>query len=541
MKRYILLGSILVGGLVAIAFSLLRSNGADDRSASTPDLATGSPGAEDLDARAVGGQGSPDGPSKSAGPIVPPAPRRSTELGGSVRTGPGSEARKFAMDVKVVDDDLENPIAGAEVRVRGSGDEPSPGADRPGAIEMRLSTDREGRVRFERLPHATVEVEVVAAGFAPVRREIGVGSYDRIETIRMSAKGSVVGRAVDAGDHPIEGVLVTLLLQGESAAASADRVAESDAAGRFEIRGIDLKGEAAVNGRLVASHPDYADRPERSLAVLRASEVRSPDLVLSKMNPLLRGRVLTSESVPLSGITVHIAGAFGEREAATDKAGRFAVRVVPGAVSLEIEDRCLRNAGYFEALSVAEDRDLDVGDVLVDKPVLVLSGIVRFDDDSKGRGVQLALGRVTTVTDPDGLFRLELCDVPGASGSGLVANWTNRDGQAWTQDLPRPAFDSNDLELVLSEHGLVVEAREDGRALDERTAMTVKWRVDAVSLDGKDSGPAFGTPLKLSRSLRGKLRGTIEIAGFRVETFEHELVAGDFEAATTITVAVRRL
>ncbi len=269
------------------------------------------------------------------------AVRRALRRAADVAAGDTRHRRVLALD--------ETPVAGAEVRATTTGGQP---ADYLEVLQRAMGlggerrdsfrTDAGGRFEIPDLGPGHIDLEVTAAGFAPLRvpgLEIppAVPEVD-LGTVLLAPGVTLEGRITDAGGEPLAGVEVRisdqdpylfaqLLAGGRAQLPPAD--ARSDAGGRFTVvdrrRGEMLSLAASKPGYVVALIPGVRASSEEPIVVVMAAVGR------------LAGRVVDDDGQPVAGayLAFHPSRGADPAPAPTadpksDRDGRFAFDVVPG-------------------------------------------------------------------------------------------------------------------------------------------------------------------------------------------------------------------
>jgi len=261
------------------------------------------------------------------------APVATAALGGAVvdrRAHPVPEARVVAF-----------PLAG-------DGDA---GTTEAAPTPFETATDLSGRFRFARLPAGRYRVLVEAAGFPTAEQSPVVAPGDDV-SVRVDGEGrSIVGR-VHAGGVPAAGARVLLGPDG----GGPLRETATRAGGGFAFGGL---GAGRYALRAIG-----ADSASADLRAVEASDSPSPAPVALELLPgrRLSGRVIDDMGAALVDVPVRIEadrGAPGDDPlptlAQTDRAGRFAAVVFPGAYRLSASrpGHALRRAPTVDAAGKA--------------------------------------------------------------------------------------------------------------------------------------------------------------------------------------------
>jgi len=242
-------------------------------------------------------------------PIDAPPPGTTADLG-VLRVRSGESFRV------VVHDDLDGPVAGAKVTLRGSSGI---------LLTVEGTTGDDGAVDLSGLPkNATVSFDVKAKGFLP-KRESGLDLDASPRVVRLARGAAISGAVRDLDGAPVAGARVGLT--GEK--SDRREVATTDARGAFTFDGVD---DGAW--RLTAKADGFA---ESEPAAVEVTEHRSIEDVAIKLVPAegISGRVVDGAGTPLAGARVQLVSS-PERddlaplaEALSASDGTYQVRAAP--------------------------------------------------------------------------------------------------------------------------------------------------------------------------------------------------------------------
>lgn len=314
--------------------------------------------------------------------------------------------RRFAVGTIV--DHEARPVDGAQVRL-------SPSASRHrGPVPAVVETDPEGRFLVPNPAFGAHLLEVVAAGFAPLRipeieLEPGDGALTLGE-ITLGARAVLEGQVVDPEGEPIADALVVVVPAGHERPAIDVLMASQPAStrsaedGRFIVEGL-----KTGHNWLIARKPGYLDSDIAKVDL----PTDAPLEVTLRPAASITGWVLEAggQGIPEALVTAEPATANGDFGAAasigshatTGEDGRFEiVGVHPGAVVLTA-----RAGGYSEThLSL----DIADGEALTNLEVILsagasLRGTVRDPSGSPAADVLIGLEPVDGQRVPSALTR----------------------------------------------------------------------------------------------------------------------------------------
>ncbi len=215
--------------------------------------------------------------------------------------------------------------------------------------ELRSTSDRlegDGLLRLDGFSAATETIEVLAAGFAPVTREVRVPPGDELDlgVITMTSGHRVAGVVVDGRGLPVEGAILLVSHHGRTI---------TDPNGRFAFDGVP-PGPLPI---LVV-----AERFLRRSLEVTAESSTALRIELSS-GAHLEGTVVGADGQGVGGLPVAIVPVegttAGEPEASlrTDEDGTFDVRVPPGRYRIEAKEDGAATATLLADLTLADGEE----------------------------------------------------------------------------------------------------------------------------------------------------------------------------------------
>jgi hypothetical protein len=381
-----------------------------------------------------------------------------------------------ALDGRVLDAQTKQPLAFAEVTVRG--------------VAVKFKTDEKGQFRIADLPSRPAQVEITRSGYKPASTESPLedGKTAQIE-VALVGDGVLRGLVLDA--------LTALPIadaQIEAKALSARTRSGPD--GRFELTGL---RSGSVDIEVTAKDAEPA-RLTREIVSGKPSDVAvqlSGKLTLAgQVRHVLTGQ-------PLADATVQLAG--GKARAKTDAEGRFRFdKLRSGDVTVDVTAEGFRP----RKLTAAVGESSPELQIVLGGPA-VLTG--RITDKLTGAGVaeadvSLANTKANVRTDAQGQYRLE--NLFGGPAEVVVAAAGYPDARAKVDVSPQ-----NETSLKLDLSGT---AEATGIAVDESDRPIANATV-AIA----------GTSYKVTTDDEGQFR----IQGCRSGRVALELSAAGFAAA----------
>lgn len=305
------------------------------------------------------------------------------------------------------------PVAGAEVRLERSlrdGVFPASSEDEVPAEVFRAVTGPDGHFAVAALPQPAFDLEIRAAGYAPLSR-LGIRiPADRtaieLGSFRLRPGATAVGRVTDPRGRPIPGAAVWLQDSG-----AETPIAESGPDGRFVLRDLDPQASLALaicrRGFLTAYLPVAASAPEAARVVLEPAA-------------RIAGRVLGPDGSPVAGAEAY---AYRVSEDLEGSGVLYGIDCLPGDHGLEMTDGQGRFSmesllpGVFHLSVRAEGFSPDVllADAGPSGPELtvrlqegaVLAGRVLDTDGRPVSGAEVSTsGNAPVLSRPDGAYRL---------------------------------------------------------------------------------------------------------------------------------------
>jgi len=213
-------------------------------------------------------------------PIDPPPPGTTADLGVlRVRSGEGFRV--------VVHDDLDGPVSGAKVTLRGSSGI---------LLTVEAVTGDDGGADLSGLPkNARVAFDVKAKGFLPVH-ESGLDLDASPRLVKLARGAGISGTVRDPDGLPVTGAKVALA--GEK--SQGRETATTDARGAFTFDGVD-----DGTWGLTANAAGFAESEPASVEVVEHATV---DGVAIKLVPAegLSGRVVDAAGTPVAGARIQL-------------------------------------------------------------------------------------------------------------------------------------------------------------------------------------------------------------------------------------------
>lgn len=226
------------------------------------------------------------------------------------------------------------PLAGVRVAATPAGAEASPRPFRLGRAASRAVSDGEGRFLLPRLAAGgAYDVEAVKDGFAPLRVRAGGAPPGPLRLVLAPARAAY-GRAVDAGERPLQGVEVRLSASG--AAGAADALAATGADGRFTLPAL-----PASEVDLAARKRGFVPLTVRGLEVPPGDGPADLGALVLVPGAELRGTVEDPAGAPVPEVSVWLVEDEGQSalsfeslrrtapDAVTDGRGEFLVADLP--------------------------------------------------------------------------------------------------------------------------------------------------------------------------------------------------------------------
>lgn len=298
----------------------------------------------------------------------------------------------------VVRDEHGTPVADAGFSV-------FPSDLRGGQIEY-MTTDEQGRYRFDYLPRQGLRLMVSKEGYDSLQEsfgEIGAPMGERTHDLTLAKRkhgGSIEGTVVDADGKPIAGAE----LSNPGSSTKFIRKTKTDAAGRFRLDDLYARGRR----HLLFVRADGMAPQELQVT---PGTLEKPAQAPIRMSPgrTISGTVVDPQGSPISGVTVDYRGPTGHddleysRRTTTDAEGRFTLDSLTATAPLTFQ-----KAGR----STISDREFPQEDEQPIVVTLLAEGVIRGRavDDKTGKPVSPILLKVTfsperTADDPSGSLR----------------------------------------------------------------------------------------------------------------------------------------
>ncbi|MGD8860176.1 MAG: carboxypeptidase regulatory-like domain-containing protein [Myxococcales bacterium] len=183
------------------------------------------------------------------------------------------------------------PLRGSVAVGREAGD------SAPGAAPVGLRTGADGRFEIPGVPPGRVQILARRDGFAPGRSAVHAvvaGTTLQDVEIVLPEGGVVAGRVLDADGYPVEGVRMSLQVEGEP----LSRVTLSDSDGAFEL--------SSVRGKCVLTAHRPGEPPVAVTARVAGGERRELTLTLPGQVYTVEGRVLDDREFPVVSAMIHL-------------------------------------------------------------------------------------------------------------------------------------------------------------------------------------------------------------------------------------------
>lgn len=457
---------------------------------------------------------------------VEPSPAGRFEL---LAVAPGLAPAEVPIDLdrESATDDMVVALGPCDARIRGTVANPK-GAPLRG-VEVRFelfdvvmaTTDARGRYEVC-TPREVTALELRAPGYGARTDSVyapGTVVHDAV----LDREAILAGRVVDPEGHGVARVAVWVAPDRTEPHRPAVAVAETDAAGNFEIRGV-----GAGHLSVFAGFLDGAALYPAGLEEVTTTAGRAARGVVLRMGSSRRVEgIVRAGDAPAAhaALTWHPARG-ASRQVRTDASGRFSILLPPGPLDVDVEG--------FEVRALRLDSEL--GPATAEVEVVRTRPLVRgrvVHDGVPVPGVPVVrLGSSDRVlSGPDGSFELTLSEV-GAFRLNAMAPAVRALGVAADCAVVGDAtFDGVIIDLV---HGGAVA----GVVVDAAGAPVVGARVRLVNASHDDFGTAVtgADGSFLATRLKGGRDEPYSVAVYRSLESEDELpaAAGPF---TPITVA----
>ena len=449
-------------------------------------------------------------------------------------------ARSASVTGSVIDEKTRRPLAGVRVSAR-SGGFSFRQADAP---TRRVRTDAKGKFRLAGLATRSYSIRASKADYIPSTMPGVAAAVSAPGTVAIALQraASIFGRVNDEKGSPVGGATVGFvsdsnmraLIRGGPAAFLGRPGATTGPDGAFRLRGLSPER----NRTLQATKVGFVPAKRHGVTVKTGDVVKDVVLIL-KRGLEARGRVVDPAGQPIAGASVRVSRPEGETSRFMFRVGGMEDRQKPDAWSGA--DGSFRVAGLEPGeYVVVVQRDgyalKQVPSVTVQAegpnewPAIVLSpgvAIAGFIRNGKGEPVVSAQissfavdagPRGTTVTDPEGRFRLD-----GFGADRPVMLSVRAEGYASLQREVTPP--SEDLSLVLKTTGTIRGRVEDAASNRPITDFTVSYRAPrgggfgGIQIRmGGESERAFQSPdgtFELPDVPAGKWSVTASAPGFR--------------------------
>lgn len=283
--------------------------------------------------------------------------------------------------------------------------------DTPGSFAVTTSGDGAGGYALEGLASpGRYRLTFTAVGFEPVQlfQEVSPGETVTLPTVQMlSGPGVITGLVVDQDGVPLGGAEITATAGSQSTGTVTPTA--GPAIGQFVLGELPSPATYLVQVALEG----YGTQT-LTVRVEAGASVAVPDpIVLQRGTGLVRGRVISSDGVPLGGVSVVASSGVQVGQTLTvDADGSYVLRglPVPGSYTLTF------SLDGYRSETIAVSLTPELGEVTVNVPLVsqlaaVIGQVRGLDGSFLGNVPVIATSGTRAVstlsTDPEGRFRME--------------------------------------------------------------------------------------------------------------------------------------